>query len=411
MKLAVSGYVSAQEGSVASANALLLRSLLQDGHEVDFFSKPSFVDPRPCVGDHERFRFVCTDNIGPDRFRAKVQKVPVLGFLACRWDCATYERLLLQMMRKEHRTRGYDLCLWLGDYAPGRVKNLPMISFAQGPPGTDARSIIHRYSEIRQLAGAPKALQWLVLARLRLSSVGLPPLAHSDHIIVGSQQSKKTLSQVYGVADSRVSTLPYPIDLNLFRQAPSTATTAKELRVLWLGRIIPRKRLDLFLQGLELAIRQGLPVKATIVGGTGFVPGYDKLINRFPFPDRLRWVKSIPRTQVPDLLAQHDVLAQPSDEENFGSSVAEAQACGLPVIVGHTNGNADYLCERDVHLTDDRPQTFANALLKLAGQPPAEPSKSRQLAERYFDLGTVTKRITHILECALQPAPSQHLFS
>ena len=125
MKIAVSGYVSAQEGSVASANALLLRSLLADGHEVDFFSKPSFVDPRPCVGEHARFRFISTDNVGPDRFRAKVQKVPLLGFLACRVDCATYERLLLKKMRQEHTSRRYDLCLWLGDYAPGRVKICP----------------------------------------------------------------------------------------------------------------------------------------------------------------------------------------------------------------------------------------------------------------------------------------------
>ncbi|MGV3660596.1 MAG: glycosyltransferase family 4 protein [Prosthecobacter sp.] len=408
MKLAVSGYVSAQEGSVASANALLLRSLLDDGHEVDFFSKPSFVDPRPCVGQHERFRFVCTDNVGPDRFRAKVQKVPGLGFMACRVDCATYERLLMKKMRQEHATRRYDLCLWLGDYAPGRVKNLPMISFAQGPPGTDARSIVSRFGEIKKLAGPRKALQWLMLARLRLSSIGLPGLRHSDHIIVGSQQSKKTLTDVYGIQDTRVSTLPYPIDLNMFRPAEETAGTNAELRVLWLGRIIPRKRLDLYLRGLEMAIRQGLRVRATIVGGTGFVPGYEKLVESFPFPDRLSWIKSMPRTEVPALLRQHDVLAQPSDEENFGSSVAEAQACGLPVIVGRTNGNADYLCDRDTHLADDRPETFASALMRLGACLPDSPAKSRAVAERHFELASVTSQITRILGDALRPSTSKH---
>jgi glycosyltransferase involved in cell wall biosynthesis len=310
MKIAVSGYVSAQEGSVASANALLLRSLLADGHEVDFFSKPSFVDPRPCVGEHERFRFISTDNVGPDRFRAKVQKVPLLGFLACRVDCATYERLLLKKMRQQHATRRYDLCLWLGDYAPGRVKNLPMISFAQGPPGTDARSIVSRFAEIRRLAGSKRAQQWLMLAKLRLSRLGLPPLKHSDHIIVGSMQSKQTLHEVYGVPQSQISALPYPIDLNMFRPSEEEAPSSNDLRVLWLGRIIPRKRLDLFLSGIELAIRQGLQVKATIVGGLGFVPGYEKLIEAFPFPDRLRWIKGMPRQQVPALLHQHDVLIQ-----------------------------------------------------------------------------------------------------
>lgn len=397
MKIAVSGYVSAQEGSVASANALLLRSLLDEGHELDFFSKPSFVDPRPCVGGHENFRFISTDNVGPDRFRAKVQHVPLLGFLACRFDCATYTRLLLKNIRREHQTRRYDLCLWLGDYAPGRVKNLPSVSFAQGPPGTDARSIVSRFDEIRRLAGLRKTAQWFALAKLRLSSLGLPPLKHSDHIIVGSQQSKKTLHEVYGIEPSHVSTLPYPIDLVMFQPAEASSSENHELRVLWLGRVIPRKRLDVFLRGLECAISRGLRVKATIVGGTGFVPGYEKMIDAFPFPDRLRWIKNLPRQGVPALLHQHDVLAQPSDEENFGSSVAEAQACGLPVIVGHTNGNADYLCEHDIHLADDRPETFADALARMAARTTKNAAASRAVAERHFDLSRVTHELSAIL--------------
>ncbi|WP_395744622.1 glycosyltransferase family 4 protein [Prosthecobacter sp.] len=408
MKLAVSGYVSAQEGSVASANALLLRSLLADGHEVDFFSKPSFVDPRPAVGEHHRFRFISTDNVGPDRFRARVQKIPLLGFLASRVDCATYERLLIKKMRQEHSSRRYDLCLWLGDYAPGRVRNLPMISFAQGPPGTDARSIVSRFAEISRLAGLRRAAQWLLLAQLRLSRLGLPPLRHSDHIIVGSRQSKQTLQDLYGVPSSRVSALPYPIDLQMFQPAAETPAAQGELRVLWLGRIIPRKRLDLFLSGIELAIRQGLRVKATIVGGVGFVPGYEKLIDAFPFPDRLRWIKGMPRQQVPALLHGHDVLIQPSEEENFGSSVSEAQACGLPVIVGHTNGNADYLCPRDIHLADDRAETLAAALARMVSNTTPDVSPSRAIAEESFDLDRVTTRLGEILRLAVEKFSASH---
>ena len=410
MKIAATGYVSEQAGSVASANALLLRSLLDAGHEVDFFSKPSFVDPRPCVGEHTGFRFIATDNVGPDRFRAKVQHLPALGFLACRYDCATYTRLLLQNIRQEHQQRRYDLCLWLGDYVPGRVKNLPMISFAQGPPGTDARSIVSRFNEVRKLAGLRRAVQWYVLARLRLSALGLPSLRHSDHIIVGSRQSQRALHELYGVNPAHTSALPYPIDLNLFHPSTESRGPGAELRVLWLGRIIPRKRLDLFLQGIELAIRQGLRVKATIVGGTGFIPGYEKMIEAFPFPDRLRWIKAMPRTEVPELLHQHDVLVQPSDEENFGSSVAEAQACGLPVIVGHTNGNADYLCERDLHLADDRPETLAQALTRMAHAAITETQASRALAETCFDLQQLTTQLTTILHAATDsPAPVKSL--
>jgi len=119
------------------------------------------------------------------------------------------------------------------------------------------------------------------------------------------------------------------------------------------------------------------------------------LSKHLPFTDRLRWEKGIPREAVPALLHRHDVLVQPSDEENFGSSVAEAQACGLPVIVGHTNGNADYLCSRDIHLKDDRPETLAAAVREMALRKAenrwGDAVASRSCAAQHFALKSVLR--------------------
>lgn len=407
MKLAVTGFVSEQAGSVASANALLLRELLLRGHEVDFFSKASFVDPRPAVGERPGFRFFDVTNSGPDQFRQRVEKVPLVGFSAGLFDAWTYNRMLVSEIERSHFSERYTLSLWLGEFARGRTSGIPVVSFVQGPPGTDARSIAERFTEIKALAGPKNAVKWLVLAKLRLSRVGLPPLQLTDLFIVGSQQSKRTLGELYGVPLDRISVLPYPIDLELFR-LPDDAKAAgendgdKSLRVCWLGRIIPRKRLDLFLDGAALAIRKGLDLRLTIIGGIGIIPGYDKLIKDFAFPDRLRWEKGIPREKVPELLHRHDVLIQPSDEENFGSSVAEAQACGLPVIVGCTNGNADYLCSRDIHLRDDRPETLAEALSLLNSRKTqgqwGDPALSRRCAEDCFSLDSVSTSLIDMLE-------------
>ena len=96
MKLAVTGFVSEQAGSVASANALLLRELLLRGHEVHFFSKASFVDPRSAVGERPGFRFFDVTNFGPDQFRRRVEKIPFVGFPAGLYDAWTYNRLLVE---------------------------------------------------------------------------------------------------------------------------------------------------------------------------------------------------------------------------------------------------------------------------------------------------------------------------
>jgi glycosyltransferase involved in cell wall biosynthesis len=148
----------------------------------------------------------------------------------------------------------------------------------------------------------------------------------------------------------------------------------------------------------------------TVIGSSGFVGGYEKMIGAFPYPQRIQHRPGIDRSEVPALLNQHEVLAQPSEEENFGSSVAEAQACGLPVIVGCTNGNSDYLCDRDIHLTDERPETFAAALVEMARRKASgafgDPKISRLTAEQNFDIEKVTDRFACILETAVQNAAS-----
>jgi glycosyltransferase involved in cell wall biosynthesis len=404
MRIACTGFLSQQAGSIAAANALLLRTLLDRNIEVEFFSKPSFVDPRPVVGSRRGFRFIPVTNHLTDSIRAKAQRVVFIRAIAGHADSVSYNRMLVRRIRQEHQLRSYDLCLWLGDYAWGSMPGIPTVSFVQGPPGTDARSVLEKSAELQTLCGSWQTLKWRTLARLRLSPIGLPRFHHSDYFIVGSEQSRRTLRELYGIDSRVVSVVPYPIDLSLFYPEQNEADP-KALRVLWLGRIVPRKRLDIFLEGAALAIQRDLNVKLTIVGPVGFIGGYDRLIDSFPFPDRLQWVQSMPRTEVPALLRRYDVLAQPSDEENFGSSVAEAQACGLPVIVGATNGNSDYLCSRDIHLKDDKPETFARALAEMSARKalgkPGGYMESRRAAEEHFHIDRVVDLLIEVLDSAL----------
>ena len=144
----------------------------------------------------------------------------MVGAVAARNDAEIYNRLLVNRIRQEHQRRSYDLCLWMGDYAWGSVPGLPTVSFVQGPPGTDARSVLRRGDEVARLGGRWQTLKWTTLARLRLSRLGLPRFHHSDHFIVGSEQSRRTLGQLYGIDSLHVSVMPYPIDLKLILSRP-----------------------------------------------------------------------------------------------------------------------------------------------------------------------------------------------
>ena len=404
LSINATGFVSTNAGSVASANAVLLRGLLQRGHRVRFFTKPSFVDPRPVsmgTAEGERLSVVDCTNVVADRLRSSLSPSGsgLWGTFWGRVDARSYNQGLVRAMNDQEHGH---LDLWMGDWARGRSKKRPVVSFVQGAPGTDARSIEQHKQQIVELAGRGKYEQLRILARLRLG-IGLPPFSVSDHVIVGSQWSRGLLIDRYGLAANRVHACPYPIDLASF--VPGAPRPSDEpLRLFWLGRFIPRKRLDLLLDGLAMAIDRGLDVEAWIVGRSGLVPGYEKLIQRFPFPERLQHWSSVPRTDVPHMLSQVDVMVQPSDEEDFGSSVAEALACGIPAIVGQTNGTGDYVCERSVRLVDDDPATMADAIERmaeakqrgeLAGRQP-----SRDVAEKWFAPARVVDRLEQILRLA-----------
>lgn len=404
MRIAVTGFVEAGAGSIASANAFLLRELLGQNIEVVFFSKASFVDPRPSVAGLEGFTFENTDNRVADRFRRAMEGIPIFGAAARMLDVWTYNRLLIRSIRRAHARLRFDLCLWLGDYARGRVPGLRAVSFGQGPPGTDARSVLAHSETIARLAGPLTAAKWKLLARARLSSLGLPAFRHSDHIIVGSSRSRESLHRHYGIPHSQVSTLPYPIALDAFRPGEAS-TSAGPLRCLWLGRIVPRKRLDLFLDGAAGTIRAGNDIQLTIVGSVGFIRGYEQLINAFPYPRKLTWIEHAPHSEIPAVMDRHDLLVQPSEEEDFGSSVAEAQACGLPVLVGATNGMGDYLCQRDLQLTDYRPESLTRALVEMAARKRAnklgDPTESRRSAVENFSPPQVGDRLAGILRAVI----------
>lgn len=361
LRIAATGFVEAGAGSIASANAVLLREWLAAGCEVDFFSKATFVDPRPAVGG--ALGFFDVRNEPADFVRRAVERVPLAGLVASRWDSATYHRALVAAIRAAHRRQRYDVCVWLGDYARGRVEGLPAVSFAQGPPGTDARSMLRHFRLIRQTGGLLTALKLALLARLRLSA-GLPRFGFSDRIVVGSSQSRETLVRMYGVARARVASVPYAVEAAGFPEVPRGRVPGP-FTVLWLGRIVPRKRLDLFLEGAAQAVAAGCDVRVIVVGAPGYVPEQARWIEAFP--GRIEWIRSVPRSGVPAIFARSHVLVQPSEEEDFGSSVAEAQVSGLPVIVGATNGNRDYLGPHDVVLADAKPSTLAEALGRMAG--------------------------------------------
>ena len=201
--------------------------------------------------------------------------------------------------------------------------------------------------------------------------------------------------------------LPYPIDLDLFKPLPaSTQSNNSTKTLIWLGRSVPRKRLDLLMKSLEIVFEKHPDYRLLIVGHFSFTPEYSKLIENFTFKDRVEHIQGVARQDVPDLIRSSMLCVQPSEYENFGSAVAEALACGVASVIGPTNGTGDFTADAcfrfDEYTVESLSETLLEAIETVEKNQQELAVKARKTAEENLELAKVVDRLEEILEIASQ---------
>lgn len=415
LRLLFNGHVVEGGGSSPGGFHLLLEALLCRGHHVTFVGKSRFVRPDRLLGEYENLRFVDATNSFSDAVAEHTKRVPLIGGATQIVNHRRFARHVVGAMRQLNRRKHFDAVLYLNLPAFGRVGDLPIVSWVQGAAGSDVRSLDRHAALLRQTEGRGRHAALRLYGRYRYT-VGRPRYEHSDRIITGSSVSAAALQSEWRVPAERIMVLPIPVDVRRFPIRPLADGEPRQgpLEVLWLGRVVPRKRLDLLLDATALAIDRGVDIRLKIIGGFTFTPGLRELIGSFRHPDRLQFVPHVNRDEAAVALRRCDLLAQPSEEEDFGMSAAEAWCSGTPSLLGADNGMRDYACPQTRVVPDYRPNTWANALAealqrKLTGSL-MNPSATRCHAERQLDLRRIVDSVESLLRQMtgpiLSPFPS-----
>jgi len=105
--------------------------------------------------------------------------------------------------------------------------------------------------------------------------------------------------------------------------------------LLFLSRIHPKKGCDLLLQAFA-AIAPAHPKLHLIMAGpdaTGMRQDLQSIVDHAGLADRVHWPGMLQGDAKWGAFAVSDAFVLPSHQENFGIAVAEALACGRPVLI------------------------------------------------------------------------------
>jgi glycosyltransferase involved in cell wall biosynthesis len=201
----------------------------------------------------------------------------------------------------------------------------------------------------------------------------LLPLVAAHSIVANSRFTERQVIADGPRVGERTSVIYNGKDWSAY-EVEHEESAAGEFRVLYLGRLSPRKGTDILVRAVSLLRTGGRDIQLTLAGAV--FPGYEwyeeelrQLCSDSGLGDSVRFAGFVddPRP----LLARADVMVVPSRAEPFGTVAAEGMASGLPVVVSDVQGLVEIVSSDQVGLVvpAEDPEAIARAVARLQDDP------------------------------------------
>jgi glycosyltransferase involved in cell wall biosynthesis len=402
LRLAVFGWVQDGAGSVSSAHFHLCQELLVAGHQLDFYADPSFV-PNPGYGV-TRFHYVPVHvelrrELDPNQFAPSMRVL--MSRLSGMRRTRRYREHGMILAQSRHLERPYDAVLFLGTPPGSTIAGVPTIVWPQSAPQNELFAVRGISEAVVRVSGLPAYLKLRAFYEVKDRVVWR--WAHHHHLILASRAARDA-AIAFGAPPERVCVAPYPIDLERF--APARTPSDPVRRILCVGRLDPRKRIDLLVDAVALLASRRSDFQVDVIGRDGYIAGWSAFVERASANLPITYTNAVGQSEIIDRLHGADIVVQTSEHEEFGHAVAEALACGVPVVIGPTNGTREYVPAHGSAVFDRyAPESLARAIdraLVISREPSAR-AACRDAAGA-FATDKVAATVTRFIHDAMPPS-------
>lgn len=200
----------------------------------------------------------------------------------------------------------------------------------------------------------------------------------------------------------------YPgIDLNEF--VPASAGH-DGFRILYVGRLDPEKGVHTLLESFVMLYSRNRDAELWLCGptrtGNQFVSEVTNFARKYP----IRLLGELPRKEIPSVYAQCDVFCLPSIdrtkwgfkvwEEQFGWSLVEAMASGLPIVASQCGAIQEVIGGHNIIVNQGSTLELFEAFLRLAVEKGLQiriGQMNRERVEKYYNLHTQRLELDRVL--------------
>ena len=254
---------------------------------------------------------------------------------------------------------------------------VPLPAFPRRRPhATKCLCNIHDLIPLVHPEFTPKALKtrFFPVYRALMHEIAL----RTDAVATGSESAKRDIVRLLGIPEDRIAVAPDGVDGRYGPGGEKPSARGGPKTVLYVGRSDPYKNLPGLVAVFARLVREeGVDARLRIVGPPDArYPEAGETARRLGVVDRVERAGYLDDAGLVQAYRDADVLALLSRYEGFGLPVAEAMACGTPVVCSHAAslpevaGNAARLVAPD-------DVAGAAAALKAVLTDPAEAARLR----------------------------------
>jgi len=210
------------------------------------------------------------------------------------------------------------------------------------------------------------ALRGLAFERLRAWVVRRA----SAITLVSQAMRQRLLKEIPG---SDVSVLSMGVDTSV---CFTPGTDREESELLFVGRLVEKKGLMHLVAALPAVVTQCPRITLSIVGDGPEKERLQKQVCDLGLQDHVRFLGALPQARLPEYYRRATIFVAPfveaasGDQEGLGLVVAEAMACGCPVIVGDVQAVRDLVNDQTgLIVYSSNHSVLAQAIITLLNDP------------------------------------------